>query len=94
VKFPNFVPADQNSYYVYSCPSAIVGHGFAFEHFVIQPGGIDRISNGWVVDEYDQRLAFNIDSLIVIPSIFGGHNSITDKNYFRVLYSDFLLPES
>ena len=48
-------------------PAAVVGHRVAAERLRIELARIRRIRNRRVVDQHDDRLAFDVDALEVVP---------------------------
>ncbi len=74
--------------FVFVSPAAVVGHGRAFEHFVVEFGGVCGIGDGGVVDEHEDGLALDIDIFVVVPAVFGSDHSVADEDDIGVLHVD------
>ena len=54
-------------------PAAVVGHRLAAERLRI-------VGHRGIVDEHHQRLALDVDALVVVPFVFGRDDPIADKH--------------
>src|SRR5262249_18428133 len=76
-------------YLLFVGPSTVVGHRLAFEHLLVELVRIGGVRDRRVIDEHDDRLAFDIPSLEIIPAVFGGDDSITDEDQVRIFDPGF-----
>ena len=65
-------------------------HRFAAERLRIQLGGIGRIRHRWIVHQHQQRLAFDIQPLVVVPVELRRDDAVADEDDLRVLELRFL----
>ena len=65
-------------------PSAVVGHRPAFEHLVVELRRIPWIGHCRVIDQHYQDLAAHVHTLVIIPSVLGRHDPVTDKDHVCV----------
>lgn len=63
--------------------AAIVSHRPPAEHLVVELGGIARIRHRRVVDQHDQCLAAHLQTLVIIPTVFGSDHPIADEDQLR-----------
>ena len=67
-------------------PAAVVRHRIAAEHLRVQCVRLRRIERDRrIVHEHDERLAFDVESLEVIPLELGRLHAVADEHHFRLL---------
>ena len=66
-------------------PTAVVGHGISVEHLGIELRGVGGVGDLRIVDEHDDRLAFDIHILEVVPVEFRRFHAVAGKDQIRIL---------
>ena len=77
--------------FVLVSPAAVISHRFSFEHLLIEPGRIFRIWNKWIVNQYQDRFAPDIDVFVIVPAIFRRDDSVTDEHDVGIVDLDLRL---
>ena len=57
-------------------PAAVVGHGLALEELLIVGGRF--------IDDDEGDFAFEVDTGVVVPVVFGGMDAVADKDNRRI----------
>ncbi len=61
-------------------PSPVIRHRPAAKYLLIQLAGIGRIGYRRIVYEHHERLAFHVDTLVVVPVVFRRDNAVADED--------------
>ena len=67
-------------------PPSVIGHGVPPKHLFVELRGIGRIRNRRVVDEHQQRLALQVNALVIVPAVLPRHDSVTDEDNLGVFH--------
>ena len=69
-------------------PAAVIGHRLPLEHRRVELLGMRRVGDGRVVDEHHDRLAADVDPLVVVPAVLRRDDAVADEDDLGVLDLD------
>ena len=70
-------------------PAPVIGHCPTAEHTVVEATLVVRIGDRRIVDQHDERLATDVDALVIVPAILGRNDAVADEHQLGVRDSDF-----
>ena len=80
--------------FIFVSPAPVKSHGPAAKHFLVELGRIIGVGNGWIIDQHQNCFPPHLDILVVIPSILGRHDAVTDKDDVGIFDFDLILKPS
>ncbi len=72
------------SFFIFIGPTTIIGHRITVKELRI----LCRVAG--IVDKHHHGLTFNVETLIIIPVIFGCHDTVADKHHVAVTQIYFI----
>src|SRR5262249_31539153 len=70
---------------VFVSPAAVIGHRSALELLLVELVRIYGVGDRRVVDEHDDRLAFDVHAFKIVPAVFGSDDAVTNEDHVRIL---------